>query len=118
RQLFEDIKFMESTSGWSIPLERHRYGKKVYYRYSDPKFSINNQPLNDSESEQIKSALQILSRISGSPHFEWVNEIITKLESKFGLIDRPKEVIEFENNIDLIGIHHLTPIFNAIINNR
>lgn len=118
RQLFDDIKFMESTAGWSIPLKRHRYGKKVYYRYSNPKFSINNQPLNDSETEQIKSALQILSRFSGSAQFEWVNEIIPKLESKFGLIDQPKEVLEFEDNIDLKGIHHLSPLFNAIINNR
>ena len=27
RQVFEDIKFMESESGWSIPLERHQDGR-------------------------------------------------------------------------------------------
>lgn len=35
RQIFEDIKFMESDTGWSIPLERIKDGKKVYYRYYD-----------------------------------------------------------------------------------
>jgi predicted DNA-binding transcriptional regulator YafY len=118
RQLFDDIRFMESEAGWSIPLARYRYGKRVYYRYEDLSFSINNQPLNDSEAAQIKSALQILSRFSGTPQFEWVNEMIPMLESKFGLIERKNEIISFESNIDLKGLHFLTPLFNAIVNER
>lgn len=118
RQLFEDIKFMESEQGWSIPLERIRYGKKAYYRYSDSTFSINNQPLNESEAAQIKSALQILSRFTGTPQFEWIHEMIPLLESKFGLINHKNEVISFESNIDLKGIHFLMPLFNAIFNER
>lgn len=118
RQLFDDIRFMESEQGWSIPLERFRFGKKVYYRYSDTNFSINNQPLNDSEAEKIKSAIQILSRFSGTPQFEWINEMIPMLESKFGLIDRKREVIGFDYNLDLKGIHFLSPLFNAIVNER
>ncbi|MBD8489737.1 WYL domain-containing protein [Echinicola sp. CAU 1574] len=118
RQLFDDIRFMESEQGWSISLKRIRDGRKVYYRYNDLSFSINNQPLNDSEAEQIKSALQIFSRFSGTPQFEWVNEMIPMLESKFGLIERKNEVISFESNIDLKGLHFLTPLFNSIINER
>lgn len=118
RQLFDDIRFMESEAGWAIPLSRIRHGRKVYYRYEDLSFSISNQPLNASEAEQIKSALQIFSRFSGAPQFEWVNEMIPKLESKFGLIDRKSEIISFESNIDLKGLHFLTPLFNAITNER
>jgi predicted DNA-binding transcriptional regulator YafY len=118
RQLFDDIRFMESEAGWSIPLTRYRYGKRVYYRYEDLSFSINNQPLNDSEAAQIKSALQILSRFSGTPQFEWVNELIPLFESKLGLIERKNEIISFESNIDLKGLHFLTPLFNAIVNER
>ena len=118
RQLFDDIRFMESEQGWSIPLGRIRHGRKVYYRYEDLSFSISNQPLNYSEAEQIKSALQIFSRFSGTPQFEWVNEMIPMLESKLGLIERKNEVISFESNIDLKGLHFLTPLFNAIINER
>jgi predicted DNA-binding transcriptional regulator YafY len=118
RQLFDDIRFMESEQGWSVPLCRTRHGRKVYYRYEDLTFSINNQPLNDLEAEQIKSALQILSRFSGTPQFEWINEMIPMLESKFGLIKREKEVIAYDSNVDLKGLHYLTPIYNAIINER
>ena len=118
RQLFDDIRFMESEQGWLIPLGRIQYSRKVYYRYEDLSFSISNQPLNDSEAEQMKSALQILSRFSGTPQFKWVNEMIPMLESKFGLIERKSEVISFESNIDLKGLDFLTPLFNAINNER
>lgn len=118
RQLFDDIRFMESEQGWAIPLGRIRHGRKVFYRYEDLSFSINNQPLNDAEVEQIKSALQVFSRFSGTPQFEWVNEMIPMLESKFGLIERENEIISFESNIDLKGLHFLTPLFNAIVNER
>ena len=53
RQLFDDIRFMESEQGWSVALERQRYDRKMFYRYEDPSFSINNQPLNEFEAEQI-----------------------------------------------------------------
>lgn len=118
RQLFYDINFMESEQGWSIPLGKYRFGKKIFYRYENLSFSINNQPLNNTEAEQIKSALQIFSRFSGTPQFEWVNELIPRLESKFGLIDREKEVISFHSNLDLKGIHFIAPIFNSIIHER
>ena len=62
RQIFEDIKFMESEAGWSIPLEHKKDGRKVYYRYSDSNFSINKQPLTDDEAQQLKSVIQTLSR--------------------------------------------------------
>jgi len=118
RQLFQDFIFMESEQGWSVPLEKIRYGRKVYYRYADIHFSINSQPLNETEASQIKSALMILSRFTGSPQFDWIKEIIPAIEDKLGLINKEKEVIAFDANIDLKGIDFLSPIFNAILNKR
>src|SRR5688572_14464640 len=48
RQIFDDITFMESDQGWSIPLERFKEGKRVYYRYADKSFSIKNRGINQS----------------------------------------------------------------------
>ena len=31
RQIFDDINFMESESGWAIPLERVKDGKRTYH---------------------------------------------------------------------------------------
>ena len=52
RQIFADINFMESDAGYSIELDRLREGKRVYYRYADPTFSINQQPqLTDIQND-------------------------------------------------------------------
>lgn len=118
RQLYKDISFMESSEGWSVELAKNKYGKKVYYRYKDPAFSINNEPLNASEIAQLKAALQMLGRFSGTPQFEWISEIISRLESRFGLIGKDSQIIGFESNIDLKGLDFLTPLFNAIVNER
>lgn len=115
RQLFEDIKFMESEQGWEIPLERNKEGRVVYYRYQTKDFSINNQPINDFEVEKLKSALMVLSRFKGMPQFEWVNALILKLQQAFDLDSTKKEVICFDANEYLKNIHLIGDLFNAIV---
>lgn len=115
RQVFEDIKFMESPQGWNIPLERIRDGHRVYFRYEDKKFSINNQPLNETESNQLKEALLTLSRFKGLPQFEWVSEITARIDSGLSLTTNNQNIIEFEQNNYLKGIELITPIYNAIL---
>ena len=115
RQLFDDIKFMESEAGFSIPLERIRQGKKIYYRYSDQEFSIRNQKISDDEIETINSALMVLLRFRGIPQFEWVNEIFPKLKSAFQ-DEEPKEVISFDQNEFLVGLDYLPTLYKSITN--
>jgi len=114
RQFYEDIRFMASEQGWSIPLEKHKYGKRVYYRYEDLKFSINNQPINETEANQLKSALLVLSRFKGLPQFEWINEIIPKFEQSFNFRPESREIIGFDHNEFLRGIERIGDLFNAI----
>lgn len=115
RQLFDDIKFMESEAGFSIPLERIRQGKKVYYRYSEPDFGIQNQKISDDEIETINSALMVLLRFRGIPQFEWVNEIFPKLQSAFQ-DKEPTEVISFDQNEYLVGLDNLPTLYKSITN--
>jgi len=115
RQLYDDIRFMESEQGWNILLDKKREGKKVYYRYSDPDFSISNQPLNENEVSQIEAAISVLSRFAGAPQFEAVQEIIPVLKDRLGLDHQSKEVIGLESNIDLKGIEYLSQLYDAII---
>jgi len=68
------INFMESDSCWSIPVERKKDDKKVYYRYENSNFSINEQPLSDKEAQQLQTVILILSRFRGIPSNEWVDE--------------------------------------------
>jgi len=118
RTIFMDIEFMESEAGWSVPLERYTSGRRCYYRYSDLSFSISNQPLNLVEAEQLKSALIVMSRFSGVPQFEWVDELIPQLKAQFGLKDKDQPVISFQSNQYLKGKEHLSVLFDAINNEQ
>jgi predicted DNA-binding transcriptional regulator YafY len=115
RQVLEDIKFMESTQGWNIPLERIRDGHRVYFKYDDKSFSINNQLLNETEEIQLKEALLTLSRFKGMPQFEWVDEIYARLDSGLGLSHYSEKIIEFDQNNYLKGLEFISPIYNSIL---
>ncbi|MGO1597082.1 MAG: helix-turn-helix transcriptional regulator [Sphingobacterium sp.] len=118
RQIFDDIAFMESEQGWSIPLERFKDGRKVYYRYSDKSFSIGNKGINPSEAEQLKETLSILSRFKGMPHFEWIEEIQIRLEDTFKLKSNAISSVSFEQNPYLKGLNYFTELFNFLQNQQ
>jgi predicted DNA-binding transcriptional regulator YafY len=116
-QLFKDLNDME-TDTYNAPLVREPVGRTTYYYYEDKNYSIQNVPLNETEINQLKSAVQIMSRIKGAAQFDFLNEIIPTLESKLGLITTDKEVMSFDNNLDYEGMKYITPLFEAIINKQ
>jgi predicted DNA-binding transcriptional regulator YafY len=118
RQIFEDIKFMESETGWSIPLERKKDGKKVYYRYEDSDFSINQQPLTDEEAQQLQTVILTLSRFRGLPSNEWMEEVISNLEWRFNLKGKNENIIGFEQNPNLKGLEYLSDVIDAASNHQ
>ena len=118
RQIFDDIRFMESEAGWSIPLERIKDGRKPYYRYSDPNFTINEQPLTDEEAQQLKTMIITLSRFRGLPSNAWVEELISNLEWRFNLKGKNENIVSFEQNLNLKGLDKLGGILDATSNHQ
>lgn len=114
RQIFDDITFMESSEGWEIELERHKENKRVYYRYADLSFSINNMPLNETDINRLQTTLQTISQFKGMPQFEWMYELTLKMKNGTN-VEPSSTIIEFENNQDLVGIQHIGTIYNAIL---
>ncbi len=115
RQIIDDINFMESEHGWCIPLQRIKDGRRVFYCYEDKSYSINNQPLNETEENQLKEALLTLSRFKGMPQFEWVDEISARLDSELDLSHSNEKIIDFEQNQFLRGLEFITPLYNSIL---
>jgi len=113
RQILKDIAFMESKEGWEIELNRLKFGRKVFYRYKSSNYSINNMPLNGVEIDQLKSALQILNQFTGMPQFEWMDELLPKLQQGI-TANRRAPIMSFESNQYLKGIENLGRLFNAI----
>jgi predicted DNA-binding transcriptional regulator YafY len=115
RQLYDDIRFMESEQGWNIELIKDKEGRRVFYRYENPSFSISNQPLNETEANQLREALLTLDRFKGLPQYNWINELNTRLESTFNLKQQNDIIISFEQNEYLKGLEYIPELYNAIL---
>lgn len=118
RQLFEDIKFMESSNGWEIPLKRIKSGKRVYYRYFDPKFSINNYPISISGFDKIKEAMEVFKRIKGIPEFYWIRKLFLKLEESIVLQKQDYQGISFDSDESLKRLDFIGDIFQNILEKK
>ena len=116
RQVYSDITFMESEAGWSIPLERVADGRRKFFRYTDPSFSIRGRGVNRAELEQISDTLTILSRFRGLPHFEWIDQIQLRLEETFGIRSTAVALVGFEENPYLTGLTFFSKLLQAATN--
>jgi len=115
RTVRADIAFMKSSEGWSIELgEDYKVGKRMYYRYVNTDFSINNMPLNDMEIGQLQSAMELLTQFKGMPQFEWIEEMIPKLKQGIDLAHKPKAIMEYGYNEFVKGYEFISPAYNAI----
>lgn len=116
RTVQDDIAYMESEAGMSIPLERLKEGRKVYFRYSDLSFSIRKHILTQDEKNNLGAALGILSKLDGIDQFNWLPALVTRLKSEVVIEESEAKIIEYEQNPYLKGMEHFEPVFDALSN--
>jgi len=120
RQMQYDIAFMESSEGFSIELAQDlKDGKKRIYRYADPKFSLADHPLNQSDQEQLKTTLSILSRYRYREDFEWLDELLPRIEAAFEFAHSDySSLISYQSNRDYVGQSWVGKIYNYLIQKK
>jgi len=120
RQLQYDIDHMKSSEGWSIELdETLKKERKKAFRYIKKDFSISNHPLNVNDKEQLETTLSILSRYKHREEFNWLEELIPRMQQAFDLKDQGENgIISYQENIDLVGRQHLGVLFNTILKRK
>lgn len=116
KQIYDDIKHMKSEAGWSIELDPTcKDGKKKYYRYVNPEYSISNQGLNQEEIRQVRQTIMMLGRFKGMPAFGWIEELMANLEGRFNLNGETASIIQFEQNERLTGLNYLSFVIEAAV---
>ncbi len=119
RQIREDIKYMRERVAFDAPIVAYPYdGKKCYYRYSDPDFSIYNNELSTSDINKLQSAIDMLGRFRGTAANAWLEEVISNLEYRFGLKSNKEHLVSFEQNEQLKGIENLSDLIEATVNHQ
>src|SRR5690606_30130239 len=113
RQIFKDIDFMRDAIGFNAPIIAIKEGKKAYYKYDDPNYSITLQQINPIEADLLKNALEVLKRFKGIPQFDFIPELALKLKKTFQLEDI-EHIIFFDQNEYLKNIELLGQLLKAI----
>lgn len=117
RQLQYDIAHMKSDAGYGIELDEDlKIGKKRIFRYLDKGFSLANNPLNVEDAEQLETTLAILTRYKSREEFNWLEELIPRMELAFDLVSSgDNSAISYQENPDLKGRELVGVLFNVII---
>jgi predicted DNA-binding transcriptional regulator YafY len=115
RQIRDDIKYMRDRVSYNAPIEAVPFdGKKCYYHYSDPNFSIFNNELTAEEVTKLTSTIDMLGRYRGGSN-RWLEEVISSLELRFGIKANTENIVSFEHNDQLRGLEFLSELIDSAI---
>ena len=119
RQLRSDISSIRKMLPDGVYLEALPYdGKKCFYRYSEPDFSIYRNELSVAEVQNLRSTIEMLSKYRGLPSNGWLEEVISNLEVRFGVKGNAENLVSFGQNEQLKGIEYLSSIIDFTINHQ
>jgi len=119
RQIRADITYMRDRVSYNAPIVACPIeGRRCYYTYEDPNYSIFNNELSVQELAELRSTIDMLSRYRGIPGNVWLEEVISKLEFRFGVKTNRENVVVFEQNDKLKGLELLSAIIDAAINHN
>ena len=117
RTLRLDISYMRDRAGEAgVEIEAIDDGNGYFYRYSDPDFSIFKSGLAENDLAQLKETILMLQRFKGMPSFDWMSELVVKLEDKLNLRGVTKSVVGYDENASYTGLDWFQDIFDAIVN--
>jgi len=93
-------------------------GRRKYIHYSDPDFSLYNNDLSVEELKTLQALIDTLGRFRGSSTHAWLEEMLSKLEFRFGIKSDSKRLIAFEENEQLHGLEHLSRLIDATLHQQ
>lgn len=115
RQLRDDIKTMREL--YKAPIEPKVYDhKKCYYTYTDNKFSIFNNGMDEKEFNALRATIEMLAKYRTGNN--WLEELLTSLEYRFNIKPNSKKIVAFDENRELKGIEFFSSIIQHAINNK
>lgn len=109
-----DLNNMETHYGVRIVSEK--VGRNIFYRYAKKGESIFHMQLKENELQLLNQTMQLLSRFEGVPHFEWLEEINSRLSSQFFMNPASqKPVVAFDENPYVEGMKYYCDVYSAIV---
>jgi len=115
RQFDDDLRIMrkDPPQGYGAPIIRE--GGVIYYE--DPDFSINDNPLNETDVEVLNEVLRLIKPFQSLPQLRELETIVGKVQ---GTISQStgEQIIELEHNPNAKGLIHLERLYPLIKDGR
>lgn len=117
RTLRSDINYIRARAAEAgVDVESVDDGNGYYYRYTEPDFSIFKRGLGKDDLAQLKETILMLQRFKGMPNFDWMSELVVKLEDRLNLRGVSRSVVGYDDNKTYTGLDWFQDMFDAIIN--
>lgn len=117
RQIRADITYMRDRVSYNAPiLACPIEGRRCYYTYEDPHFSIFNNELTVEEVNDLRTTIEMLSKYRGAVGNAWLEEVISNLEYRFGVKSNHDNIISFDQNSQLKGLEFLSDLIESAVN--
>ena len=79
-----DIQIMRSDKlGYNAPIEVY---DRIYYRYSDPQYSITDMPLSEDDFLLIKRTVDLLGKNENQPQNGEICKVLVKVKNRLNAI--------------------------------
>lgn len=126
RTIEMDLRDMEEIFQIDLDESLVINGKKII-RYADQTRSIFSKPLSEDEKILLHEVLSTLGQFSGLNNFDWLEDLRTKLSSRFSYggsefdddnAESKRKVISFSSNDFLQNKEYLGWFFSAITNKK
>ena len=119
RQLRGDLNAIRKVLPNNVYLDAKPFeGKKCYYRYSEPNYSIYQNGLSVAEVNSLRSTIEMLGKYRGITGNVWLEDVISNLELRFGVKSDGENLISFQQNSGLKGLEYLSTLIDATINHQ
>ena len=116
RQIRDDIKYLRDRMTYDAPIKAYPLaGRKCYYRYEDPQFTIFSNVLSVKEIQKLRSTIDMLGKYRGVPSTAWLEEVISNLEIRFGIQPNNENIVAFDQNEQLKGLEFLSLLIDSAI---
>ena len=112
-QLIEDIEVM--MNDFHAPITVLKEGRKIYYEYGDPTFSIHNTPVSPEGLTRIQEASQILKGIRSFNFADDLAFTINRLDNRYKLANSEHTIVHFEEAASGQEAEYIDSIKEAIL---
>ncbi|MBE6225929.1 MAG: WYL domain-containing protein [Bacteroidales bacterium] len=121
--IYTDISELTSNSDWEganlIPKEESTDGRRRFYRYEDPNFSIWKRDIDDFQLAQLQSIMLMLRQFKDFPQIDAIEDIIHQLEQQYKFkLEEADGIIAFEANENLDALSLVGTMFSYISHKR